>query len=140
MREVRAGLVCDFDASCDFDRRIHTSESHEASISHVISSGGGGPDTIPPLHHPDPVGQVRWPAARSCTHDTGAKDGLSVENLTAAVDDGRVAAPREVDPQVGVPPHVVALDHRTRLLVDDHRTSLFHLVPDELIDQLDGLA
>jgi hypothetical protein len=36
MREGRGGLACDFDALCDFDRRIHTSESHEASISHVI--------------------------------------------------------------------------------------------------------
>ena len=36
MWEGRGGLACDFDALCDFDRRIHTSESHEASISHVI--------------------------------------------------------------------------------------------------------
>jgi hypothetical protein len=32
----RGGLTCDFAALCDFDRRIHTSISHEASISHVI--------------------------------------------------------------------------------------------------------
>src|ERR1700734_3921256 len=44
----RGGLTCDFAALCDFDRRIHTSESHKASISHVIrlagrdSAGGGG--------------------------------------------------------------------------------------------------
>jgi hypothetical protein len=38
--ERRGGLACDFDALCDFDRRIHTSESHEASISHVISRRG----------------------------------------------------------------------------------------------------
>ena len=42
MREACGGLACDFDALCDFDRRIHTSESHEASISHVISAGGPG--------------------------------------------------------------------------------------------------
>jgi hypothetical protein len=40
MRERRGGLMCDFDALCDFDRRIHTSESHEASISHVIWLAG----------------------------------------------------------------------------------------------------
>jgi hypothetical protein len=28
--------MCDSAALCDFDRRIHTSESHKASISHVI--------------------------------------------------------------------------------------------------------
>ena len=35
--------MCDFDALCDFDRRIRMSNSHEASISHVISAGGAGP-------------------------------------------------------------------------------------------------
>jgi hypothetical protein len=40
MRERRGGLMCDCDALCDFDRRIHTSESHEASISHVIWLAG----------------------------------------------------------------------------------------------------
>src|SRR6202522_276581 len=38
--------MCDFDALCDFDRRIHTSNSHKASISHVIlrscRRGGAG--------------------------------------------------------------------------------------------------
>ena len=43
MREGRGGLACDFDALCDFDRRIRMSESHEASISHVISADGPGP-------------------------------------------------------------------------------------------------
>src|ERR1700734_4105027 len=33
----RGGVMCDFYAAGDFDRRIHTSESHNASISHVIS-------------------------------------------------------------------------------------------------------
>ena len=36
MRKRRGGLTCDFDALCDFDRRMRMSESHEASISHVI--------------------------------------------------------------------------------------------------------
>jgi hypothetical protein len=36
----RGGLMCDFDALCDFDRRIRMSESHEASISHVIWLAG----------------------------------------------------------------------------------------------------
>jgi hypothetical protein len=38
--------MCDFDALCDFDRRIHTSESHKAAIAHVIQlagAGGAGP-------------------------------------------------------------------------------------------------
>jgi hypothetical protein len=32
--------MCDFDASCDFDRRIHTSKSHNAENSHVIQRPG----------------------------------------------------------------------------------------------------
>ena len=33
---MSGGLTCDSAASCDSDRRIHTSKSHNASISHVI--------------------------------------------------------------------------------------------------------
>jgi hypothetical protein len=36
------GLTCDSAASCDSDRRIHTSKSHNASISHVIQPTGRG--------------------------------------------------------------------------------------------------
>src|SRR6202044_2766298 len=42
MRVRRSRLACDSDALCDFDRRIHTSESHEASISHVIQLAEAG--------------------------------------------------------------------------------------------------
>ena len=41
-RERRGGLACDFDALCDFDRRIHTSKSHKASISHVVWLAAAG--------------------------------------------------------------------------------------------------
>ena len=33
-------VTCEFDALCDFDRRIRTSESHEAENSHVIRPAG----------------------------------------------------------------------------------------------------
>src|ERR1700678_2273191 len=36
----RTDLTCGFAASCDFDRRIHTSKSHNAAISHVIQQAG----------------------------------------------------------------------------------------------------
>src|SRR4029079_7889056 len=50
-----------------------------------------------------------------------------------ALGDGGLVAPREVDPQVGALPHVVALHDRVALLVEHGRAHLGHLALAELL-------
>jgi hypothetical protein len=69
------------------------------------------------------VGHDGWVGAAGCRRGRGCPRGLAwrgrgcpsswlgVEDLADALDDGVLAAPREVDPAVGALPDVVALDH-----------------------------
>ena len=49
-------------------------------------------------------------------------------------------APREVDPQIGLLPDVVALDDRVRLLVEDPGAHVGHLALDELLHRPQRVA
>ena len=94
--------MCDFDALCDFDRRIHTSESHEASISHVIRLGRSGRDLA------GPGGWLMWSKCSvrrplACLRRGAGRGGcLEFPALPgwAPADTGHMTSPAEVAQQV----------------------------------------
>ena len=84
---------------------------------------------------------IAVPALKSAVDGTPAsiskKSGVAD---AAAVRDRRQRRPREVDPQVGAPPHVLAPDLAARLLVDHRAAHLRHPLGAEVADQLQRRA
>src|SRR4051812_40499825 len=74
-------------------------------------------------------------AARPATSAYRSSDHLRV---AWARSDGLVGAPREVDPPVGSPPDVFAVDDRARLLVEDGAADLPDLPGAEVLHELQG--
>ena len=70
---------------------------------------------------------------RSSGQGSTIRTSVSAEVQPSA--DGRLGAPREVDPAVGAPPDVLALDLGLRLLVEDGAADLADLAGAELLDE-----
>ena len=65
---------------------------------------------------------------------------LGVEDLASPLDDRSRRAPREVDPQIGVLPDVIAPDQGAGLRVDHGRAYVLDVILDEGLDELDRPA
>ncbi|CAM5681410.1 hypothetical protein SMICM304S_05172 [Streptomyces microflavus] len=116
------------DHQAGHDLSLRLGAAHEKAPGRASCAPGGlSRTTRAPTH-------VRTTSVR---HPYRRRDGtgLRVQNLPGPPHDGLLDAPGEVDPLIGLLPHVLALHEGVGLLVDDGAADLGDMVDAEVVDE-----